>query len=55
MKAAHEPLEIASHHFDRVAGHLVATLQSLGVAQPLIDEVVAGVAPLKGDIVNENK
>jgi hemoglobin len=26
-------------HFDAVAGHLVATLKELGVAQELIDEV----------------
>jgi truncated hemoglobin YjbI len=26
-------------HFDAVAGHLVATLKEMGVAQELIDEV----------------
>jgi methyl-accepting chemotaxis protein len=52
MKAAHAHLAIEARHFERVAGHLVGTLRSLGVSQPLIDEVVAGVAPLAADIVN---
>jgi hypothetical protein len=34
-------------HFDVVASHLVAALQSLNVPQPLIDEVVGVVAPLR--------
>ena len=34
-------------HFDLVAGHLVDTLQSLGIAADLIDEVVAIVGPLR--------
>ncbi|MGE0679652.1 MAG: group 1 truncated hemoglobin [Candidatus Binatia bacterium] len=53
MKEAHAHLPIEARHFDRVAGHLVATLQSLGVAQSLIDEVVSAVGPLKEDIVNK--
>ena len=35
-------------HFDLVAGHLVATFQALQVKQPLIDEAVAIVGPLRG-------
>lgn len=34
-------------HFDLVAGHLVAALQQLTVPQPLIDEVVGVVGPLR--------
>ena len=34
-------------HFDAVAGHLVASLAQLNVAQSLIDEVVAVVVPLR--------
>jgi len=34
-------------HFDRVAGHLVATLQHLGVPQNLVDEAAAIVLPLR--------
>ena len=41
MKEAHAGLGVTSHHFDLVAGHLVATLAELGVSQDLIDEVVA--------------
>jgi hemoglobin len=38
---------LTEHHFDLVAGHLVATLQYLGVEEPLIAECVAVVAPLR--------
>jgi hemoglobin len=34
-------------HFDLVAGHFIATLQHLSVAQPLIDEAVGVIAPLR--------
>lgn len=34
-------------HFDKVAGHLIDTLQSLDVSQELVDEVVAVVGPLR--------
>ena len=34
-------------HFDVVAKHLVGALASLNVPQPLIDEVVSRVAPLR--------
>jgi hemoglobin len=52
MAAAHARHHITDHHFDLVAGHLVSTLVELGVAQPLIDQVVDVVAPLRADIVN---
>lgn len=35
-------------HFDVVAGHLVRALTALKVPQPLIEEAVAQVAPLRG-------
>lgn len=35
-------------HFDLVAGHFVGTLQSLSVPQPLIDEAVGIIGPLRG-------
>ncbi len=51
MAAAHKHLieqkGLNASHFDKVAGHLVSTLQSLGVEKPLIDEVVAIVGPLR--------
>jgi hemoglobin len=34
-------------HFDKVAGHLVAALQDLGVSQDLIDEAIAVICPLR--------
>jgi len=34
-------------HFDIVAGHFIETLKALGVAQPLIDEAVGVIAPLR--------
>ena len=40
-------------HFDLVAAHLVDTLLEMGVAQPLIDEVVAIVGPLRA-VFKEN-
>lgn len=38
---------LSGTHFDLVAKHLVETLQHLHVAQPVIDEVVATVGPLR--------
>ncbi|MFN3713488.1 MAG: methyl-accepting chemotaxis protein [Alcanivoracaceae bacterium] len=55
MKEAHARLKLADRHFDAVAGHLVATLKHLGIDESLIDEVVAAVGPLRGDIVNVQK
>lgn len=52
MGAAHKRHPIGGRHFDRVAEHLVATLKAAGVPQPLIEEVVAVVAPLRSEIVN---
>jgi hemoglobin len=34
-------------HFDKVAGHLFATLKELGVEQSLINECLAAVGPLR--------
>jgi len=52
MKRAHAQLKIEQKHFDRMAGHLVATLQALGVDDETVDQIVAAVAPLAKDIVN---
>ena len=53
MAAAHAHLRISGSAFDSVAGHLVATLQELGVAAAHVDAIVARVAPLRGQIVRE--
>ena len=50
-----QQLELNESHFDLVAGHLVAALQQLNVAQNLIDEVVSIVGPLRGIFANEAK
>ena len=55
MREAHRRLGITGKHFDRVAAHLVATLESFQVAPALIGEVVAVVGPLKSDIVQTQK
>ncbi len=52
MKSAHARLPITAADFNRVTQHLVASLADLKVPQPLIDEVVAAVAPLGRQIVN---
>ncbi len=52
MRTSHAGMKISQQHFDRVAGHLVETLKSLGVDGETIGEVVAAVAPLAAEIVN---
>ncbi|HSR08891.1 MAG TPA: methyl-accepting chemotaxis protein [Bryobacteraceae bacterium] len=52
MRSAHARIQITQTHFDKVAGHLVDTLKSLGVDQETIGEIVAAVAPLAAEIVN---
>ena len=54
MADAHRNLHITARNFDRVADHLNETLASLGVDSAHIDAIMNTVAPLKGDIVNEN-
>ena len=54
MADAHRNLHITARNFDRVAVHLQETLESLGVEPDHIDTIMNTVAPLKGDIVNEN-
>ncbi len=51
MAETHESMGITSHHFDLVAGHLVAALKWAGVSDEDVNEVVGAVAPLKDAIV----
>jgi hemoglobin len=51
MVTTHRGMGITDGQFDAVAGHLVGTLQELGVPQAGIDQVVALVAPLREQIV----
>ena len=51
MRDAHSHLKLSEEHFNAVAGHLVATLQELNVAQHLIDEVVVIAMSTKNDVL----
>ncbi|WP_028775478.1 group I truncated hemoglobin [Shimazuella kribbensis] len=51
MKEAHAHLHIQTKHFEKTAGHLVATLQELNVPQEKIDTIISKIAPLHDDIV----
>lgn len=52
MRDAHAHMSLTEEHFNAVAGHLVATLQELNVAQDLIDEVVTIALSTKDDVLN---
>jgi hemoglobin len=51
MAEAHAGRSITDEHFDAVVGHLVETLQSLGVDDHTIGEVGSALLPLRADIV----
>ena len=51
MREAHTGMNLTEDHFNAVAGHLVATLQELNVAQELIDEVVQVCLTTKDDVI----
>ncbi|MDX8151865.1 group 1 truncated hemoglobin [Patulibacter brassicae] len=51
MDRAHAGLGITNAAFDRVVGHLVATLGELGVGAPQIEAIGAALAPLRSAIV----
>ena len=55
MRIAHAPLVekgLNDAHFDAVAGHLQSTLEELGVASGLIDEVMAIAGGTREDVLN---
>jgi hemoglobin len=52
LTAAHRPLDITDEDFDRVVGHLVATLTDLGVPAEDIGQVGAALTAQKGAIVS---
>ena len=53
MRGAHAGLHIRDADFDRVVGHLTATLTSLGVDGPTIDTIADTLGPLRVQIVDE--
>lgn len=53
MAAAHAHLDISDSEFGAVVGHLVATLQELGVPDDIIGEIGGALAPLQSQIVTD--
>jgi hemoglobin len=53
IREAHAGLHIRDADFDRVVGHLAATLTSLGVADPTIGKIADALGPLREQIVDE--
>lgn len=56
LRRVHAPLVLRGlndAHFDAVAGHLISTLQELGVSQALINEVVAIVGTTRSDVLSQ--
>jgi len=51
MRSAHKGMGITRAHFDKTATYLAATLKELRVPQSIVNEVIAAIAPLAGDIV----
>jgi len=51
MGKAHDGLDITAADFDRVVGHLAASLTEAGVDADTIGVIAGRLAPLKGDIV----
>lgn len=51
MRAAHAGMRITDDAFDRVVGHLVDTLTSLGVPGEIIGVIGAKLAPLREQVV----
>jgi hemoglobin len=51
MASAHARLRVTDDAFDRVVGHLVDTLASLGVPADIIEAIGAKLAPLRAQIV----
>jgi hemoglobin len=52
LAAVHHPLAITDAQFERVAGHLAATPDGLGVPRGLADQVVGIVAGLRPAVVS---
>lgn len=52
LHEAHVGLHITSTMFDRTVDHLVAVLESLDLSPELVTQVLATVAPLRGQVVH---
>lgn len=51
MAAAHAHLGVNAQAFDRVVGHLAASLTDAGVDAPTIQTIAERLVPLKDEIV----
>lgn len=54
LRSAHAPLVargLGDEHFNAIAGHLVATLEELGVAPPEVQEAVAVAESVRGEVL----
>jgi hemoglobin len=51
LAPAHQPLGITPEHYERVVGHLVSTLQGLGVSSEVITALGTAVDAVRDDIV----
>jgi hemoglobin len=51
MRNAHQGHGVTDAAFDRVAGHLAATLSDLGVDQTTVALIIERIAPLRPEIV----
>jgi hemoglobin len=55
MRTAHSDLVkrgLTDVHFDAVATHLAATLKEMDVDQALIDETIAKITPMRGEVLS---
>jgi hemoglobin len=52
MAEAHSGLDITDAAFDKVVGHLGATLEAAGAGPDSIGAVVAALSPLRSSIVS---
>jgi methyl-accepting chemotaxis protein len=51
LREAHARLRLTAEHFGRVAGHLRDTLLHLGIAEPLVAEVMTAVGSLADEVI----
>jgi hemoglobin len=51
MVTTHKGMGVRAHHFELLVKHLTATLNEAEVPQPLIDQLLALLGPLKAQVV----
>ena len=53
LREAHAPLNISDDIYDRVVGHLVATLEELDVDTATIQEITVALEALRSEVVQD--